>query len=56
MIRSMDVAWWVNGGAEPHPQKTALIFETDCVKGKAADMRESSLTNTINMMGGQDVR
>jgi fatty-acyl-CoA synthase len=29
MIKSMNIAWWVQRWSELHPQKTAIIFEEE---------------------------
>jgi len=31
MIKSMNIAWWVQRWAELHPDKTAIIFEEQTI-------------------------
>ena len=51
MIRSMNIAWWVQRWAELHPKKTAIIFKDEKITYFELNVRANRASSWLQSLG-----
>jgi fatty-acyl-CoA synthase len=51
MIKSMNIAWWVQRWSELHPDKTAVIFEGECISYASLHQRANKTSCWLQAVG-----
>ena len=51
MIRSMNIAWWVQRWSDLHPDKTAIIFENEQITYAELHQRANRASCWLQSLG-----